>query len=455
MRRAAAITRPIQCSVWTIRCKRCDAEGFCQQGFEATERRVSLGISLVRRSVQRPGRRRRFWAATLAALLLAFGLESLSYAAVAVSCTASPIKNKRFECAITGVVQTGLSGLGAYRDAKLKVTFTHAGIPYPYVTYAFWDGGEGTISSPATFRFRARLHDAGFWHWQTLCVAGPCSTMSGLGADTASVASPGALDPALYRQGPLTVIHLGYTATAGGITNYTRSLFLMGSYLTHYSGPFTWVGDSAWAAPMRGDLASWNAYLDSRVARGFTVIQIGPGPYWANKENSPSRQPFEQLPTTQCTFDPHLEEALPNVCSRARLEFWSKMDAFVEAANAKGLVIFLTGLMEPVGGPSDCDYNCGVPGFPPRPTTMLTRRAQRTPKKTAIQTTNRRRPSRAMSLPGWREITSSSRLVSMIFQFRTTTRRSPGAFTRTSLASSMRSARKSAPRRALMAGAGP
>ncbi len=49
------------------------------------------------------------------------------------------------------------------------------------------------------------------------------------------------------------------------------------------------------------------------------------------------------------------EESLPNNCSRPKPTFWAGFDDFVQAANDHGMLVFVSGIMEPVGG-MDTDY---------------------------------------------------------------------------------------------------
>src|SRR6185436_12511135 len=56
---------------------------------------------------------------------------------------------------------------------------------------------------------------------------------------------------------------------------------------------FTWVSDTAWAAPPReyapsgpqsGQTAQWNAYLADRRGKGFTALQLAPALTWQPAE---------------------------------------------------------------------------------------------------------------------------------------------------------------------------
>ena len=40
--------------------------------------------------------------------------------------------------------------------------------------------------------------------------------------------------------------------------------------------PFLWMGDTAWAVPMRASDEEWEAYLADRAAKHFTLIQVAP-----------------------------------------------------------------------------------------------------------------------------------------------------------------------------------
>ena len=62
-------------------------------------------------------------------------------------------------------------------------------------------------------------------------------------------------------------------------------------YLAYGDGtPFLWIGDTAWAVPMRASDEEWEAYLADRAAKHFTLIQVAPAPSWAGDDRPPGRE---------------------------------------------------------------------------------------------------------------------------------------------------------------------
>jgi hypothetical protein len=126
--------------------------------------------------------------------------------------------------------------------------------------------------------------------------------------------------------------------------------------LAHKGGyGFFWVGDAAWAAPMEANMAGnpseWERYLINRESKQFSVVQIGLAPFWAGPSNRAGDRPF-------CSDDPGAgpcdvptpTSPLPRSDTRPGLPFWRNVDAMVKAANDHQLVVFVNGLMRPVGG---------------------------------------------------------------------------------------------------------
>jgi hypothetical protein len=103
-------------------------------------------------------------------------------------------------------------------------------------------------------------------------------------------------------------------------------------YLGHADGtPFLWMGDTAWAAPMRASDEEWEAYLADRVAKHFTLLQIAPAPQWAGDADRRGEKPFTD-----------------GACSCWNPAYWQAFERKVQRANEQGLVVLLVGLMEPV-----------------------------------------------------------------------------------------------------------
>jgi hypothetical protein len=188
------------------------------------------------------------------------------------------------------------------RDVVLRVTYTG---PTGQVqkAYGFWDGGD-------TFRIRCAFPTPGLWRWRT---ESSDTTNAGLHAQTATVSVKRYRgENQLYRHGFLQVS-----------TNRR--------FLCHADGiPFLWMGDTAWAGPMKSTASDWETYLADRVSKHFTVIQIGPASSWAGKEDAASNTPF-------------LVEGI----SRPNPTFWQAYERKVLRANEQGLFVLLVGLMEP------------------------------------------------------------------------------------------------------------
>jgi hypothetical protein len=188
------------------------------------------------------------------------------------------------------------------RDVTLRVTYTG---PAGQVQRAngFWDGGD-------TFRIRCAFPTPGLWHWRTEC-SDPAN--AGLHAQTGTVnVTPYRGGNRLYRHGFLR------------LSDNRR-------YLCQADGtPFLWMGDTAWVGPMKSAEADWNAYLADRVKKHFTVIQIGPAPWWAGKRDAVGNLPF-----------------LGEDISQPNPAFWQAYEHKIQEANEQGLFVLMVGVMEP------------------------------------------------------------------------------------------------------------
>ncbi len=231
-----------------------------------------------------------------------------------------------------------------YRDTKIKVTFTRTtSTPLVYTTYAFWDG-------ELTFTFRTAFPYLGTWKWEAVCEQG-CQgrTLSQtLGSVTVD---PRRQSPIIYSRGFLDV-------------------HPSGRYLKHQNGTkFFWLGDTAWAAPMRTSQVAnsgttWTTYLASRAATPgnytppgsaptagkYSVIQVslafhvGAGGYTACTG-------LECIPTAKRTAFTTTGsiKTVPSSSSYWNPDYWRNLDRLVYQANEKGLVVVLTGVMDPFG----------------------------------------------------------------------------------------------------------
>jgi len=190
-----------------------------------------------------------------------------------------------------------------YADVTLQVTYTGPDGRTLH-TYGFWDGGD-------TFRIRCAFPAQGTWQWQTECSD---TANEGLHAQRGTVeVRPYRGSNALYRHGFLRV-------------SEDRR------YLTHADGtPFLWMGDTAWAAPMRASSEEWQAYLADRAGKHFTLVQVAPASKWAGDRDRQGATPFTG-------------EGL----SCWNPAYWQAFENKIEAANEQGLVVLLVGLMEPV-----------------------------------------------------------------------------------------------------------
>ncbi|MFZ5830255.1 MAG: DUF4038 domain-containing protein [Planctomycetota bacterium] len=170
-------------------------------------------------------------------------------------------------------------------------------------TFGFWDGAN-------VFRIRCAFPTAGTWQWETECSDNANSGLHG-------------------RSGTVTV-----TPYAGGNPLYRRGFLRVSEnrrYLTYGDGtPFLWMGDTAWAAPMRATEEEWSAYLADRTAKHFTLVQVAPAPEWAGDTDRQGEKPFTD-----------------KQCSQWNPAYWQAFDEKLERANEAGVTVLLVGLMEP------------------------------------------------------------------------------------------------------------
>ncbi|MCP5520340.1 MAG: DUF4038 domain-containing protein [Verrucomicrobiales bacterium] len=190
-----------------------------------------------------------------------------------------------------------------YADVTLRVTCTGPD-GQPLRTYGFWDGGD-------TFRIRCAFPVPGAWRWETEC------------SDAANAG--------LHRQSGVVEV-CNYS---GNNPLYRRGFLKVSDnrrHLTFADGtPFLWLGDTAWAAPLRASDEEWDAYLADRREKHFTVIQVAPAPAWAGETDRQGQPPF---------LDPS--------CSQWNPRYWQSFERKIQRANEQGFVVMLVGLMEPV-----------------------------------------------------------------------------------------------------------
>lgn len=226
----------------------------------------------------------------------------------------------------------------AYHDIQVNVTFTLPGYPgLTHSTHAFWDGQDA--QGKDVYRFRTAFPRQGTWTWQSGCNTRGCASDSGLvSSGTVTVTNNYTANP-LYKNGFLQQT----TSTARGVTTV--------GHPSHAENgrPFFWHGDTAWAATLRASCGAWQTYVADRKAKGFTVVHLALAPDWAGPADSAGggtlnvrgHAAFSQVCSSSAT--------VPNTCSRMNPTFWRQVEGMVKHANDQGLVVFFTGLMEPVG----------------------------------------------------------------------------------------------------------
>jgi len=102
---------------------------------------------------------------------------------------------------------------------------------------------------------------------------------------------------------------------------------------------------------MEANSSEWDAYLADRQARSLSVVHIGLAPYWAGAANRAGVRPFcNGAGYSPSCNAPSPATPLPRSNVRPNPAFWRNLDAMVKAANDRELVVFLAGLLEPVGG---------------------------------------------------------------------------------------------------------
>jgi len=81
---------------------------------------------------------------------------------------------------------------------------------------------------------------------------------------------------------------------------------------------------------MKATDAEWREYLKDRVAKGFSVVQVGPVPWWAGKTDREGRPAF-----------------LGDGIRQWNPTFWQGYERKIQMANRAGLVVLMVGVMEP------------------------------------------------------------------------------------------------------------
>ncbi len=292
----------------------------------------------------------------LAALTLGPGMTLGAIDTVSINCDSYVGTNKKFECRVVYVTESGAQGgLAGYRDVRIKATFVNGA--ETRTTYAAWDG-ETADGMRVEYVFRMSFPTPSGWVWSLHCESGPCS---GVNAATGNVGVLGSGPPnLLYVHGLPSPQEYSWQDSLTGQTRHWVGL-------VHGRSPgsrtFPWIGDSAWAAPIRTTPTNptWIDYLEDRAEKGFTVIHLGPAPYWAFPEGDNEAEAFENDESWNCTPNRD-EEVEPKDCSRPRLSFWRNFEGLVKSINDHGMVAFVAGVMEPTGSRRQSDPD--DPGAP-------------------------------------------------------------------------------------------
>lgn len=311
--------------------------------------------------------------AGMIAVLVTVGLAAAPSSARAVS------QWKRYELEIKTPVAYHQGN--PYRDLKLEVYWSktpQTANPANPSGYGFWDGtrveGGNTFN---IFKIRTALEKGTFYLWYK------CS-------GTAGIFNCGT-DSALNRTAQ-SALSFQITANNGSNLLYKNGFLRVppgARYITYTGDPaarFHWRGDTAWPAPAREGQAmlqiratnpqtpagavtnSWKSYVDdrSKATKGYTVVQVAPAVSWRPYDRNegvkngcretaksvewdavtvpypaPETFAFEQISSTGCMG------AVPNNCSRWRPGYWREVDAMVEYANSKGMVVVMAGVADP------------------------------------------------------------------------------------------------------------
>lgn len=309
----------------------------------------------------------------IGALVAAMSFQSvLSQAqSASVLCSPSNLESdttyhayERVDCAIT-VQGVAFPGRTAYTDVKIRAVF-HAQPTVPptdpppsdVVTFAFWDG---TTGSTTTFRFRTMLPVKGqsinTWTWTTFCDAGTCAAAAG---KTGSLSITAVGTPTFYSKGLLERDVTSVSCAEGTCTTF-GPLFRGALH-----EPFRWLADTAWVGPMKATTDTvWSSYLSDRVARGFTVVQVGPAPRWGctnlNCTKSNGQSPFIPEVELACGAGKACS-AFPNSSSMPNPLYWQNFERRIEQANQAGLWVLVAGLMEPVAADGACNIDSQYEG---------------------------------------------------------------------------------------------
>lgn len=254
-------------------------------------------------------------------LLLALALALPARATVLLRCDQQVVQNHRFECLIEHYGLTAdWAGLVAYRDIQIRADFSGPS-GETRTSYAFWDY-ESENGRLVYLRLRQFFPVPGTWSLVLSCEVGPCDTYHGLQRSVEVLPYVGS-NPVYTRGMPFPAAYTWFDEHQ----QIERSWKALEWGTPGAGEAFPWVGDSAWAAPLRAVEPAWSSvYLADRAARGFTVIHLGPAPSWAWPEGTAADLVFG--PVAGCSYDPEedLDEARPSRCDRIQPGSWQKLD---------------------------------------------------------------------------------------------------------------------------------
>ncbi|HEX6904759.1 MAG TPA: DUF4038 domain-containing protein [Thermoanaerobaculia bacterium] len=300
------------------------------------------------------GNRQRLFKIVLGLLLLAL----LPHAAAGQTCPApqSPVACQetstvnQWRCWQKTLRSTGYAGANAYRDLEITVEFRNASTNALVRSgWGFWDCTETT--GQEAFRIRTALPAgaggaAATYKWDVRC-----RKRAGAPASVKDCATDPNLNSSSYLAGGLATGTFTVNAATVANDRYDRGFLQIAPSNRRFlkqgstSVPFFWLADTAWAAGKKATRSGdWATYLDSRKKQGFSVILLGTTPHFAGITEA---EAFQQL--TGCTSD---GTVVPNNCSRWNPPYWQQLEAKIQDANAKGLVVAMAGVMEPFAYPS-------------------------------------------------------------------------------------------------------
>lgn len=156
------------------------------------------------------------------------------------------------------------------------------------------------------FTIRAAFPEIGSWRWKTLSSNNSDKGIHNVKGRVEVVRYVG--QNALYHHGDIRV-------------SEDRR------YLIHADGtPFLWIGDTGWNATYNSTMEEWKAYVDTRAAQRFTVIQVSP-------RGVGSRITASARPNVSFKQD-----GTPDPV------FWKDLEDKIHYANEKGILIMLAGV---------------------------------------------------------------------------------------------------------------